>query len=188
LLAFLAHPANVRVMPVADPGPETTDAVARQFRDLRGKLLAWIRRRVPDPAEAEDLLQESFLRISQRDQGTDVTHLEGYLYRTAESVLADRRRRRRVRHADAHVALEPDRHRTDDADALRTLIAKERLRKVAAALQTLPDRTRAIFVLRRIEGLRYAEIAVRLNMPVRTVEKHMARAVEHLLQNVEHEA
>jgi RNA polymerase sigma-70 factor (ECF subfamily) len=159
--------------------------MARQFRDLRGKLLGWIRRRVPDPVEAEDLLQDVFLRISQRNERTPVGHFEGYLFATAQSVLADRRRRRAVRHADAHVALEPEHHRADEADALRGLLAKERLREVASALATLPERTRAIFVLRRVEGLRYGEIALRLHMPLKTVEKHMARAVEHLVLHAE---
>lgn len=160
---------------------ESANGVARQFRAMRGKLLGWIRRRVPDPTEAEDLLQETFLRVTQRDAADAVANVEGYVYRTAESVLADRRRRRRVRHADAHILLEPDDHHAEDADALRALLAKEKLRRVAASLMTLPERTRAVFVLRRIEGLRYGEIAKRLKVSVSTVEKDMARAVEHLL-------
>ena len=171
-------------MPDATPQPESSD-VARQFRDMRGKLLAWFRRRVPDPSEAEDLLQDSFLRVTQRHGDDAVANFEGYLYSTAESVLADRRRRRVVRSADAHVPLEPDGHRTEDADALRALLAKEKLRRAAAALTSLPERTRTVFILRRIEGMRYLEIATRLHISVSAVEKHMARAVEHLLLNVE---
>jgi RNA polymerase sigma-70 factor (ECF subfamily) len=110
-----------------------------------------------------------------------VAHFEGYLYRTAESVLADRYRRRSVRRADAHIALEPEEHHAEDADALRALLAKERLRAVSASLMTLPERTRAVFVLRRLEGLRYGEIAARLKVSLSTVEKEMARAVDHLM-------
>jgi len=155
--------------------------VTRQFRDARGKLLGWIRRRVPDPSEAEDLLQDTFLRVTQREAPEGVAHFEGYLYRTAESVLADRYRRRSVRRADAHVALEPEIHRTEDADALRALLARERLRAVSASLMALPERTRAVFVLRRLEGLRYGEIATRLKVSLSTVEKDMARAIDHLM-------
>jgi RNA polymerase sigma factor (sigma-70 family) len=163
------------------PQPDATPAVARQFRDARGKLLGWIRRRVPDPVEAEDLLQDTFLRVTQREAPERVAHFEGYLYRTAESVLADRYRRRSVRRADAHIALEPEEHHAEDADALRALLAKERLRAVSASLMTLPERTRAVFVLRRLEGLRYGEIAARLKVSLSTVEKEMARAVDHLM-------
>ncbi len=164
-----------------DSQSQSTHALARRFRDARWKLLGWIRRRVPDPVEAEDLLQDTFLRITQRDASEQVVHFEGYLYRTAESVLADRYRRRSVRRADAHVALEPDDHRAEDADALRALLAREKLRAVSASLMALPERTRAVFVLRRIEGLRYGEIATRLRVSLSTVEKDMARAIDHLM-------
>jgi RNA polymerase sigma factor (sigma-70 family) len=175
-------------MPDADREPEPSAALARQFKDMRGKLLAWIRRRIPDPAEAEDVLQESFLRITQRDGSDGVDHFESYLFSTARSVLADRHRRRGVRQASAHVALEPEHHHATDVDALRALLAKEKLRKASEALMSLPDRTRMVFVLRRLEGLRYGEIATRLKISVSAVEKHMARAVEHLLLNVEDRA
>jgi RNA polymerase sigma-70 factor (ECF subfamily) len=64
-------------------------------------------------------------------------------------------------------------------------LAKERLRQVSEVLMALPARTRAVFLLRRVEGLRYAEIAIRLRVSVSTVEKEMARATEHLMLNAE---
>ena len=157
------------------------DIIAERFRDMRAPLLAWLRRRVPDPAEAEDLLQEAFLRVTQRAGSENIAQFEAYVYRTAQSVLADRHRRRRVRAADSHVPLHADDHVEPGAGPERTLLAQERLRQVAAVLMELPDRERAVFVLRRIEGLRYREIALRLNVSVSAVEKDMARAVEHLL-------
>ncbi|WP_165186012.1 RNA polymerase sigma factor [Caulobacter soli] len=180
-LVFPDERANVLSMSDGDPHSKSTHAVSRQFRDARWKLLGWIRRRVPDPVEAEDLLQDTFLRVTQREASDEVAHFEGYLYRTAESVLADRYRRRSVRRADSHIALEPDDHQAEDADALRALLAREKLRAVSASLMQLPERTRAVFVLRRIEGLRYGEIATRLKVSLSTVEKDMARAIDHLM-------
>lgn len=181
-LVFENDRASTLSISHGEPRPDPGHAFARQFRDARGKLLGWIRRRVPDPAEAEDLLQDTFLRVTQREAPEGVAHFEGYLYRTAESVLADRYRRRSVRRADAHIALEPEDHKAEDADALRALLARERLRAVSASLMALPERTRAVFVLRRLEGLRYGEIAARLKVSLSTVEKEMARAVDHLMQ------
>jgi len=180
-LVFQDDRASVAPMSDRHLPPSSGHLVALRFREARGKLLGWIRRRVPDPGEAEDLLQDTFLRVSQRAAPDEVAHFEGYLYRTAESVLADRYRRRSVRRADAHIVLEPDEHRAEDADALRALLARERLRAVSASLMALPDRTRAVFVLRRLEGLRYSEIATRLKVSLSTVEKDMARAIDHLL-------
>lgn len=163
----------------AEPGPD--DVATNRFRDLRGALVSWFRRRVPDAAEAEDLTQESFLRISQLADHESVIHFEAYLFRTARSVLADRHRRRIVRRAGAHDTLEPIHEPADEADALRTLLAREKLRRVSALLQALPERTRMVFVLSRLEGLRYADIAKRMNISVSAVQKHMLRAIEALV-------
>jgi RNA polymerase sigma factor (sigma-70 family) len=159
---------------------DTSEALGRRFRAFSSALQAWFRKRVLDPVEAEDLAQESFLRIAQRGEDEEVDHFEGYLYRTAGSVLADRRRRRAVRHAGAHVSYEPEHDPGEEAEALRVLLAREKLQQVSAVLMTLPERTRTVFVLRRVEGLRYGEIAARFGISTSAVQKHMARALEAL--------
>lgn len=164
---------------------EQSEAMALQLHAIRGALLGWFRRRVPDPSEAEDLVQECFLRIIQRADQAALVHFQAYVYQTAGSVLADRRRRRGVRRADDHVALEPAHYDSQEADALRTALGKERLRQVSKVLMTLPERTRTVFVLRRVEGMRYGEIATRLRISVSAVEKHMVRAIDRLLLNEE---
>lgn len=163
----------------SDPGRSSpgTD----RFRDLRGALVSWFRRRVPDPSEAEDLTQESFLRISQRSEQESLVHFEAYLFRTARSVLADRHRRRVARRADAHYALDEDHDPSDEADALRTLLAREKLSRVTRVINRLPERTRMVFVFSRLEGMRYAEIAKRMNISVSAVQKHMLRAIDALV-------
>lgn len=169
------------LMTAGDTGSEPDDALERQFRHLRSPLVAWFRRRVGDASEAEDLAQESFLRVAQRSDGDGVAHFEAYLFRTARSVLADRRRRRITRHAEAHTVLHPEHDEGQDADALRTLLAQERLRQVSEVLMTMPERTRSIFILCRLEGLRYAEVATRFDISVSAVQKHMLRAIETLM-------
>ena len=148
---------------------------------MRGALVSWFRRRVPDASEAEDLAQESFLRISQRSEPRSLVHFEAYLYRTARSVLADRQRRRVARRADAHHALDEDHDPADEADALRTLLAREQLKRVTDVIGRLPERTRMVFVFSRLEGMRYAEIAKRMNISVSAVQKHMLRAIDALV-------
>jgi RNA polymerase sigma-70 factor (ECF subfamily) len=180
-LEFWRRIAHGRAMANREPESGHEDPLEQMFRRSRLPLLAWFRVRVGDPAEAEDLVQECFLRIRQRGEVEMVAQFDAYLYRTAKSVLADRRRRRAVRHADAHVPLHPDHGGPDDGDALRSLLAKERLHQVSAVLMTMPERTRSIFILCRLEGLRYAEIAARFGISVSAVQKHMLRAIEALL-------
>ena len=56
--------------------------------------------------------------------------------------------------------------------------------RATAALLELPDRTRIIFVLRRLEGMKYSEIAHKLGISVSAVEKHMLRAMSYLTERM----
>ncbi len=151
------------------------DAVA-----FRPALVRFFRRKLRDINDVEDLVQEVFVRIAAR-QGGEVENLGGYVFQTAGSVLADRHRRRVVRHADNQVPFDAERDGGTDFDAGRVAENREALRAVAAALMILPERTRSIFVLRRLEGQNYKDIAVQFGISVSAVEKHMVRAVQHLM-------
>lgn len=171
--------------PLSDPREAERRALELAVRSqaARASLTQYFRRRVRDAAEVDDLVQEVFLRLVVRGEGEAVDHVQGYIFQTAASVLADRRRRRIVRHADDHLPFDPEEHGEADFDAEHLLLERERLRSAAVALLALPERTRAIFLLRRLDGFQYAEIATRLGISVSAVEKHMLRAAQHLLAN-----
>jgi RNA polymerase sigma-70 factor (ECF subfamily) len=167
-------------MPGRDEAADQNRALARDAEPLRDALARYFARRIPETADVDDMVQDVFARIVARDSSQPVAHLSSYVFQTAASVLADRGRRRAVRRATAHVAFDPDRHGESDLDADRILIGKENLRAATAALLSLPARTRTIFVLHRLEGRKYADIAAQLGISVSAVEKHMFRAVKHL--------
>jgi RNA polymerase sigma factor (sigma-70 family) len=155
-------------------------ALAREAEPVRRWLTGYFRRRVRDHGDVEDLVQDVFARIVARDNGQPVENLAAYVFRTAASVLADRARRRASRHADLHVAFDSDQHGDEEIDPERVLGGKEDLNAATAALLALPERTRTVFILRRLEGYRHAEIARHLGISVSAVEKHMVKAVRHL--------
>jgi RNA polymerase sigma-70 factor (ECF subfamily) len=66
----------------------------------------------------------------------------------------------------------------------RVLLGKEALVRATAVLLELPERTRMVFVMRRLEGMRYLDIAARLGISVSAVEKHMTRAMAHLVSRM----
>ncbi len=160
------------------------DAFARQAAAMRGPLTTYFRRRVRNAGEVEDLVQDVFLRLAVRGAPEDTDHAGAYVFQIAASVLADRYRRRAVRHADHHVVLDPDLHGEEDFGPDRIYAGKQALNAAAAALMTMPERTRMIFLLRRIDGLRHRAIASQLGLSVSAVEKHMARAIGHLMVHV----
>ena len=146
--------------------------------------MGYFGRRIRDRSDLEDMVQDVFARIAARDSDTPVENLGAYVMRTASSVLVDRARRRAARRGGMHVAFDSERHGAGEPDPERMLSAKEELNAATAALLALPERTRAVFVLRRLQGLRHREIADRLGISVSAVEKHMVRAVDHLGQEM----
>ncbi len=97
----------------------------------------------------------------------------------------DRARRRASRHADEHVEFDPDLHGDEEIDPERVLSGKEELNAATSALLSLPERTRTVFVLRRLEGWRFGEIARHLGISVSAAEKHMVKAIRHLTTEME---
>jgi RNA polymerase sigma-70 factor (ECF subfamily) len=153
-----------------------------QSSSVRDALKAYFRRRVRDANEVEDLVQDVFMRVAGRAGGDRIDNLGGYIFRTAASVLADRARRRTARSTALHIAFDPDIHSGADFDPQQLLSDREDLRAAITALLSLPERTRVIFVLHRLEGYGYREIGAQLGISVSAVEKHMARAVRHLMK------
>jgi len=154
--------------------------LAQQAGPVRRWLIRYFGHRVRDRAEIEDMVQDVFARIAARDSTQPVEHLGGYVLRTASSVLADWARRRSSRSVSLHVTFDSDRHGDEEIDPERVLSGREDLNAAITALLSLPERTRTVFILRRLEGHRHAQIAARLGISVSAVEKHMVRAIEHL--------
>jgi RNA polymerase sigma factor (sigma-70 family) len=154
--------------------------LAERVYALRGALSQYFGRRVTDASEVDDLVQDVFVRMLRRGALAHSDQLVAYVFQTARSVLVDRDRRRRTRQADRHVALDPDAHADIAPGPEAGLLAREALRASSLALMDLPERTRTIFLLRRLEGMSFSEIARRLGISVSLAEKHVLLAARHL--------
>jgi RNA polymerase sigma-70 factor (ECF subfamily) len=159
--------------------------LAEEAGPIRGWLTRYFRRRVRNSAEVEDMVQEVFTRMVARDSTEPVQHLGGYIHKTASSVLTDRARSGTARAAGLHVGFDPDIHGEDSLDPERLVGARQELHAATLALLRLPERTRTVFILRRLEGMRFHEIASHLGISVSAVEKHMVRAIHQLSVELE---
>ena len=149
-------------------------------RRYHAALMAFFVRRIGNRAEAEDLTQEVFARLAA---GADRRFLDAdaYVFQTAANLLRDRGRRQKVR-SDYAAATESD-NIAGAADTLspeRVVAGREALQQVVRALQELPDRTRAIFILHRLEKLTKSQIAEMFNLSVSGIDKHLVKAALHL--------
>jgi RNA polymerase sigma-70 factor (ECF subfamily) len=159
--------------------------LADEAGPVRSWLTRYFRRRVQNFAEIEDMVQDVFARMVARDSTEPVEHLGGYVLKTASSVLTDWIRRRSSHGANLHVAFEPELHGEDEVDPARILGGKEDLQAATKVLLQLPERTRTVFILRRLEGQRFQDIATHLGISVSAVEKHMVRAIHQLSLEME---
>jgi RNA polymerase sigma factor (sigma-70 family) len=163
---------------------ETTSGLSAVFEVNRPSLHRFLIARRAQPAEADDILQELFLKIGRLPTGPIADPL-AYLYRMADNLYLDmlRSQSRRSVREEAWMAA---RHGTGDSDGQPTaedqLIARERLVLVQRALRRLPERTVLIFRRYRLDGIAQRHIAAELGITVSAVEKHLQRAYRALIE------
>lgn len=149
---------------------------------LRPALVAFFQRRLRDPSLAEDLTQDLFCRLASGPQHV-VDNPEAYIFRIAANLVNDHYRREIVRNRFQHSEMQSS-SEIDQLDAVRTLEARESVGQVALTLNRLPERTRHIFILYRLEGMPRKSIADLFGISVSAVEKHIATAMRTLLREI----
>lgn len=152
-------------------------------RDSRfwADLLRRIAKRTRGRDDAEDLLHAAFLRLERYRAEHAVDNPTAFLVQAAANIAVDVHRhehfiaRDSINIADCDIA--------DSAPLQDEVIAaRARLERVREGLACLSPRTREVFLMHRIDGFKYREIAVRLGISQSAVEKHIARAALFLAE------
>lgn len=143
------------------------------------ELRQYFRRRWRNNDDVDDLMQQVFLHLLTYD-GAPIENLRGYLYRTAANTLNDHYRYCKTRKAGDHVQFDVDRHTGADHDPSRILEGRQELSAAAAALELLPERSRAMYLMRRLENRRFSDIATQFGISVSAVEKNICRSARHM--------
>ena len=137
-------------------------------------LFRFVARRISAGESSKDVVQDVFARLWQNRAGINPDQpLNAYLYRIANNILIDQYRKREVRQAYAarHAGTTP---------AVAPVEYFDVEENVLEAIGQLPEALRQTFVLSRFEELTYREIAVLLDVSVKTVESRMTRALKQL--------
>lgn len=160
------------------------DALARTYGP---PLKRFFERRIIERADIDDLVQEVFLRLARRGDLKDIENLDGYIFQTAANILRDRLRQRFSRQASDHQPIDDEYIEDAAFSPERVLLGKEAVDRLSAALQKLPGRTGTVFLLCRLEGLPHAGVARKLGISVSSVDKHMAKALDFLMEQMKDE-
>jgi len=156
--------------------------ILNQFhRDYRPALIAFFLRRVHSHSEAEDLTQEVFIRIAGSSRSA-MRQPDAYIFQVAANLLRDRARREQIRSEHAAGARLVEGAGIEILDPFRVAAGREALGRLVSALDELPERTRRIFLLFRFEQIDQRTIAESFGISLSAVEKHIYRAMAHLIE------
>ena len=159
-------------------GGMTTDSNDRRFWT---DVLARIRRRTRSDQDAEDLLHSAYLRLFAYRAEHEVREPAAFLVQTAQRLAVDRHRRSQ---RTSGWPIETFDGSLSDNSPLQdeVLAARQRLSRVQAGVERLPPRTRQVFVMHKVQGMKLREIAASLGITQSAVEKHVAKAVLFLTE------
>ncbi|MDB5581652.1 MAG: polymerase subunit sigma-24 [Bradyrhizobium sp.] len=145
-------------------------------RRLRSALMAFFTRRVRNRVEAEDLTQEVFIRLA-RSEGSHIESADAYVFQIAANLLRDKARREKVRTDYREAKRLEDYIDVDPLDPFRIAAGRQDLALLARSLAELPEKTRRIFTLYRIENIDKRVIAESFGLSIRMVEVHIQKAL-----------
>lgn len=168
----MTAPADDLIVPAIREGNEA--AFGQAFHFYYSPLCRYSTGIVQEPEEAEEIVQQVFLRIWERRAELNITvSFKAYLYRSVHNASLNHKQRRKnnVRFDDAPLRVVHAAETSHEMDV--KLLEKE----IGKALNTLPEQCRKVFELSRFEELKYREIAELLDISVKTVENQMGKAL-----------
>jgi RNA polymerase sigma factor (sigma-70 family) len=170
---------------MADQDKHISEVIARE----RKRLGSFIRRRVPDPGDAEDILQDVFSELVESIRMVrPIEQVGAWLFQVARNRIIDRFRRRSAHPAyippevdgeDAVAALAellPSPRAGPDAQYARRLLVEE----LDAALDELPPEQRDVFIAHELEGKSFRDLAAQTGLNINTLLSRKRYAVRHL--------
>ena len=143
-------------------------------------LLRFLARVWPDRAEIDDLCHDTYIRVYESAAKALPTHPRGFLFATARHLMADRVRRGKIVSIEMKADLESLNVLVDDISPEQRLDARQDLWRLTQAFGSLPQTCREVMWLIKVEELTQREIAERLNLTPKAVEKRIARGIRLL--------
>lgn len=161
----------------------TSSRVASIYRDHHAWLRQWLRQRLGGAELAADLAHDTFVRLIVSGRLPPASRSRAFLVQIARGLVIDQHRRRQVEEAWRQTLASQPPAVAPSPEA--RLLVVEALLHLSAALDTLPGRTRRIFLLSQLDGLTYREIASQVGVSVATVRKAMIKATTACLDAID---
>ena len=173
---------------------EQDQRIAEVVEREQSRLRNFIRRRVPDPRDAEDILQDVFYELVEANRLLmPIEHVTGWLFRVARNRITDLfRKKKPERFSDAAVGREDDELLrledllpSPDAGPEALYARNVLLSELELAFDELPDEQRDVFVAHELEGRSFKEMAAATGVSVNTLLSRKRYAVLHLRERLQ---
>ena len=173
---------------------EQDQRISEVVKREQSRLLNFIRRRVPDARDAEDILQDVFCELVEANRLLmPIEHVTGWLFRVARNRITDLfRKKKAVSFSDAVVADEDDKLLpledllpSPDAGPAALYARHVLLDELELAVDELPEEQREVFVAHELEGRSFKEMAAESGLSVNTLLSRKRYAVRHLRQGLQ---
>ncbi|HXU40063.1 MAG TPA: sigma-70 family RNA polymerase sigma factor [Blastocatellia bacterium] len=168
--------------------------ISEIIAEERSRLRNFIRRRVPDPSDVEDIIQEVFYELVEANRLLmPIDHVTGWLFRVARNRITDLFRKKKpetftdraVLEADGDVLRIEDMLPSPDAGPEALYIRKVLLDELQLALDELPDEQRFVFVAHELEGRSFKDLSAESGVNVNTLLSRKRYAVLHLRERLQ---
>lgn len=162
-----------------------SDLLQDIFLKYAHELNGFVRSRWPKEQDVADIIQESFLRLSQTPNPEQIINTRAFLFQTAANMVVDRHRRRQVREKFLETFVDVDALDPPQQSPETYWENHETLEQFRLWLNELPELQRHAFVLFRIEGYSHSEIAQHLGISVRCSERYVKLVMEHISSHLD---
>lgn len=154
------------------------------YRAHHGWLMAWLKKKMACPHHAADLSHDTFIRLLSQPDLPVLKEPRAYLLVTANRLMINLNRKRRVEEETLHTMAILISGQSDQ-DAAHVSAVRQLLERVLLMLlEELDKRTRRAFLMSRVDGMTYAEIAQVMNISESRVKQHLVKALAYCHQRL----
>ena len=155
---------------------------AAEVQPHEAALRAWLRVRFPSVGDGDDVVQESYLRLVKAHETGPIRAAKSFLFMTARNLALNYLRHQRYERAEALRETESTSVLDESASIPETVARAQETESLKKAIQSLPERCREVFTLRRIHGLSQKEVAAQLGISEKTVEAQSVIALRKCVE------
>lgn len=163
--------------PEEQPGGSQAERITRLFSEHNESLIRFLATRLRSVQEAQEVAQEAYVRLLTLEDSGAVSFLRAFLFKTAANLAVDRLRSRNRWQQTVDAGLCDEVRETAAPD--REVSSAQEVEIIGRLIGELPPKCRRAFLLHRIDGLEFAEIAQQMGLSERMIRHYVLQAVLH---------